>query len=168
MKRKRGRPPEELKLSENEKELIGKSLSHAKEVVDLLAACKDDPSLQKIKKALALLFTAHEEIKAVINHDDFENALTDLDDFIGICIEFAGGARETTRKLYETYIRIFGVTQDEIQEGKAFDHRRFVKTMAVRYKDKIRKSTQRVNGGPPAHCFVGLRIKEFQGGGCNG
>jgi phage/plasmid-associated DNA primase len=157
---KRGKPPQELDLSEDEQKLLRASLSHAREAIDLLAACGANPDLQKFKIAQALISAASREIKYIVNHD--ADTLEEFNGFVEECVEFAKGARETTKAVYDAYVEWCGACENDIEEEIVFTHTRFTREILAVHHDKIFKDIQRANGGPPARCFIGLRLKEFE------
>jgi hypothetical protein len=159
-KRKRGRPPKDFKLSGGEKELLDAGISHAREAIDLLAACEACPVLEKIKKADSLLYEAHKEIAGIINHDDgLEDLLEELDAFVEKKVEFSKNAWETVRNVYDDYVSFFGITENEVNSRMAFSRHRFSRMMLKKYGNLIDDTVKWVNG-KPERCFVGLRLKK--------
>jgi DNA repair ATPase RecN len=161
--KRRGRPPKELELSEDAKELLSASISHLREAADLLAVCEADPVLQRIKEADRLSYNARKEIAGIIKHNDnLGEALEEFNEFIEERVEFAKNAREIVKTLYDAYVEWCGVEESDIKEGLAFSRLVFTKTLSKKYKDEIYVSVQRVNGGDLARCFIGLRLKKLE------
>jgi hypothetical protein len=160
-KRGRGRPPQELVLSEGGVELLSAALSHAREAVDLLEACEANPDWKNFQKARRLLSLAGGEIGDIISRkNNLETALGELDLFVENRVEFSESARETIQTVYEEYVECCGITETDIEIGESLSRNKFTKMMLRIYGAKIREDVKRVNGGV-ARCFIGLRLKDL-------
>jgi hypothetical protein len=157
----RGRPPQELVLSEEGTEMLAACISHAREAVDLLGTCEADAWI-KFKRVAGLLSTARREIGLVIEHEDgLGSALEDFNLFVENCVEFAKDTREVIETVYDAYLDFNAISKTDIEIGEALSRNKFTKMMLRIHGSKIRDDVKWVNG-EVARCFIGLRFKEVK------
>jgi hypothetical protein len=160
MKKKRGRPPEKAwYISEENRELIKSIISRTKMAIALLESVDEFPVRASFMTAKSLLNLAKNEMYIIETNSDGFSPVEDFNEFIENCVEFAKNARETIKTLYDAYFEWIDACETDIKEGVAFSRHRFTTAMLNTYSGKIFVDVQRVNGSPPARCFIGLRLK---------
>jgi hypothetical protein len=164
-KRGRGRPAKETECdgSEERRNSLEIVFSQLDEANALLMDESGFPGRKRVERAQRLFQLIAVELDLILAPDpDIVSPFEGFDIFVNGCVVFVEDARESIKTLHEAYLECNGFDDADFESGEAYTRIRFTRTMLAKYGDKISVSVQRVNGGAPQRCFIGLRLKDLE------